>query len=257
MSFIVIFVGVCPRSSLPPRIDRLDLVARMLRNRPGITAAQLAEELGVSIRSVFRDLDQLRERGIPVESSRGRGGGLRVPARWGMGTLLLSRDEALCALLALAVSEKLGFPIFAPEIARARRKIADAFPDAERRRIAPLRERIFIGNNASAAVRASYGRPDPAPIRRLQAAFVEQRVIEVTYAKDNGEHSRRLLEPHALVINWPAWYLVAHDRLRDAVRTFRFDRLVSVTVESETFVSRPRDVARELLSHPDVHLETV
>lgn len=257
MSFIVIFVGVCPRSSLPPRIDRLDLVARMLRNRPGITAAQLAEELGVSIRSVFRDLDQLRERGIPVESSRGRGGGLRVPARWGMGTLLLSRDEALCALLALAVSEKLGFPIFAPEIARARRKIADAFPDAERRRIAPLRERILIGNNASAAVRASYGRPDPAPIRRLQAAFVEQRVIEVTYAKDNGEHSRRLLEPHALVINWPAWYLVAHDRLRDAVRTFRFDRLVSVTVESETFVSRPRDVARELLSHPDVHLETV
>ena len=257
MTSSVIFVGVRPRSSLPLRADRLDLLARVLRNRPGITAAQLAEQLGVSIRSVFRDLDQLRERGIPVESSRGRGGGLRVPARWGMGTLLLSRDEALCALLALAVSEKLGFPIFAPDIARARRKIADAFPDGERRRIAPLRERIFVGKNASAAVRESYGNPDPAPIRRLQVAFVEQRVVEVTYVKDNGEASRRLLEPHALVINWPAGYLVAHDRLRAAPRTFRFDRLVSVSVGNERFVSRPRDVARELLAHPDVRLETV
>jgi predicted DNA-binding transcriptional regulator YafY len=245
------------RMPIARRSDRLDLVARMLRNRPGITAAELADALGVSVRSVFRDLDQLRERGIPIESSRGRGGGLRVPARWGLGAVLLSRDEALCALLALAVSEKLGFPIFAAEVSRTRRKISDAFPEHERRRIAPLRERIFVGANASAAVRASYGTPDSAAIRRLHAAFVELRVVEIGYRNERGEVSRRRLEPHALVINWPAWYLVAHDRGRDAARTFRLDRVLAVEVASETFIARARDVARELLTHPDVHLEAV
>lgn len=242
---------------LASRLDRLDLVARLLRNRPGITARELARELGVSVRSVFRDLDQLRERGIPVESSRGRGGGLRVPARWGLGAVLLSRQEALCALLALAVTEKLGFPMFAGEVARARRRIADAFPESERRRIAPLRERIFVGLPASAAVRASYGAPDPGLMRRLQTAFVEQRVVQAMYAREDGAEAVRRLEPHALVINWPAWYLLAHDLTRDAGRTFRFDRFRAVEMQTATFTARPQDVARELLAHPDVHLDTV
>src|SRR5919107_3459603 len=133
------------------RADRLELLARVLGDRPGATAADLARELGVSTRSVFRDLDALRERGYPIDSARGRGGGLRLHPNWGLGRVLLSRDEALCTLLALAISEKLGFPMFGPEVGRARRRIADAFPAAERRRIAPLRERIFIGQAASPA----------------------------------------------------------------------------------------------------------
>ena len=60
------------------RIDRLDLLTRVLRDRPGITVAVLAHELSVSVRSVFRDLDHLRERGYPIEADRGRGGGYRL-----------------------------------------------------------------------------------------------------------------------------------------------------------------------------------
>ena len=53
------------------RVDRLDLLIRILRDRPGITVAALARELSVSARSVFRDLDHLRERGYPIEADRG------------------------------------------------------------------------------------------------------------------------------------------------------------------------------------------
>src|SRR5215207_4657926 len=155
------------------RLDRLDLLARMLRDRPGITVRELANELDMSMRSVFRDLSALRDRGLPVESSRGRGGGMRLQHNWGLGRVLLSREEALCALLGLAIAEKLGFPLFAAEVTRARRKLADAFPTVERRRLAPLRERIFVGQPASSAVRASYREPDSALMRPLQAAFVE------------------------------------------------------------------------------------
>ena len=239
------------------RTDRLDLLARVLRDRPGVTAGDLAHELGVSVRSIFRDLDTLRERGYPIESARGRGGGLRLHANWGLGRVLLSRDEALCALLGLAVADKLGFPMFAAEVARARRKLADAFPTAERRRIAPLRERILGGGAASAAVRRSYREPAAAPTRQLQVAFVEERVVRAEYAKEGGALSRRRLEPHALVINWPAWYLVAHDHLRGESRTFRLDRFVTVDIEADTFRPRPRQFLQELLDSTGVALAPV
>jgi predicted DNA-binding transcriptional regulator YafY len=243
--------------AFPPRADRLELVARVLRDRPGVTAAELARELGVSERSIFRDLDALRERGYPIEASRGRGGGLRLHANWGLGRVLLSRDEALCTLLALAVSERLGFPMFSAEIARARRRIADAFPTGERRRIAPLRERIFVGAPASAAVRASYRNPAPAPLRQLQEAFVEERVVRAAYAREDGTRTERLLEPHVLLIDWPAWYLVAHDRDRNAPRTFRLDRFVSVAAEAETFRPRAREMIDAALSGSGVAVERV
>ena len=229
------------------RTDRLDLVSRVLRDRPGITAAAVAAELGVSARSIFRDLDTLRERGFPIESSRGRGGGLRLHPNWGLGRVLLSRDEALCTLLGLAVAEKLGFPMFAAELARARRRIADAFPAGERRRIAPLRERILIGDPASPAVRASYREPPAPSMRRLQVAFVDERVIRAQYAKEGGMATERLLEPHALVINWPAWYVLAHDRARGDSRTFRLDRFTSIDVEPESFRPRPQQFFQEML----------
>ena len=130
------------------RVDRLDLLLRVVRDRPGITVARIAEDLDVSVRSVFRDLRHLRERGYPIEADRGRGGGVRLHARWGLSKVMLSVEEALVTLLSLAIGEKLGLPIFAQDLAQARKRIVDAFPTQERRRIAPLRERILVGANA-------------------------------------------------------------------------------------------------------------
>jgi predicted DNA-binding transcriptional regulator YafY len=236
------------------RTDRLDLVTRVLRDRPGITAAELARELGVGIRSVFRDLDHLRDRGYPIEADRGRGGGLRLHPSWGLSKVLLSSEEALCTLLSLAISDQLNFPMFSPEIARARKKIVDAFPTAERRRIAPLRERVLVGPPASAAVRSTYGRPDPAAMRGLQIAFVRESVVRTEYVKENGDLSTRRLEPHAMAINWPAWYLLGYDLSRGGPRTFRFDRFVAVAVEDgSTFRARPKELAEKCLGeHGDV-----
>ena len=245
------------RAHTVPRADRLDLLARVLADRPGITARELARDLGLSLRSIFRDLDVLRERGLPIESSRGRGGGLRLHANWGLGRVLLSRDEALCTLLALAVAEKLAFPMFASDIGRSRRRIVDAFPAAERRRIAPLRERIFVGAAASATVRRSYGEPAAAPTRRLQAAFVDERIVRAGYVTESGASTIRRIEPHALIINWPAWYLVAYDHLRNGARTFRLDRFTSVEVEPETFRPRAQALVGELLTSSGVALDRI
>ncbi len=198
---------------------------------------------------MFRDLDHLRDRGYPIEADRGRGGGLRLHPTWGLSKVLLSTEEAVCTLLSLAISDQLNFPMLSAELARSRKKIVDAFPTAERRRIAPLRERVLVGPPASAAVRGSYGRPDAVVMRRLQVAFVRESVVRAEYVKENGQVSSRRLEPHAMVINWPAWYLLAYDYLRSEPRTFRFDRFVAVELEEgTTFRARPKDLAEKCLS---------
>jgi predicted DNA-binding transcriptional regulator YafY len=230
------------------RLDRLDLLTRVLRDRPGITVAELGRQLGVSPRSVFRDIEHLRDRGLPIEADRGRGGGVRLHSSWGLGKVLLSSEEALCTLLSLAISEKLSFPMFAPEMSRARKKIVDAFPAGERKKIGPLRERIFVGRPASQTVRGSYSAPNAGVMRRLQVAFVREIVVRADYIKESGESSNRRVEPHAMLINWPAWHLLGFDHLRGEPRTFRFDRFRNVEVESESsFRARPREIAKAVL----------
>lgn len=240
------------------RVDRLDLLARVLRDRPGITVGALARDLGVSVRSVFRDIDHLRERGYPIEADRGRGGGLRLHPSWGLGKVLLSSEEALCTLLSLAISEKLSFPIFSAEVSRARKKIVDAFPAAERKRIAPLRERIFVGRPASAAVRGSYTTPDAAVMRPLQVAFVKEVMVSAEYVKETGESSTRRIEPHAMLINWPAWYLLGFDHLRGEPRMFRFDRFRGAQLEETCpFRARAREYAEKLQCHSQLAVDSV
>jgi predicted DNA-binding transcriptional regulator YafY len=240
------------------RVDRLDLLVRTLRDRPGITVAALAAGLGVSPRSVFRDLDHLRDRGYPIEADRGRGGGLRLHTSWGLGKVLLSSEEALFTLLSLAISEKLSFPMFAPDLSRARKKIVDAFPASERKRIAPLRERIFIGRPSSARVTSAYATPAPGVMRRLQVAFVREVTVRVDYVKESGESTSRRVEPHAMLINWPAWYLLGFDHLRGEPRTFRFDRFASAELEERSpFRARPRDMAEHFKCEVNFKLDPV
>ena len=94
-------------------------------------------------------------------------------------------------------------------------------------------------------------------MRRLQAAFVDTRVIRATYVREDGQHSARRLEAHALVINPPAWYLLARDLERSAARTFRLDRFVSVEPEEATFASMGPQLVREALESQGVALARV
>jgi predicted DNA-binding transcriptional regulator YafY len=224
------------------RTDRLDLLLRMLRDRPGITAAVLAEELETSTRCIFRDIAHLRDRGYLIEASRGRGGGLRLHPNWGLGKVLLSAEEALGVLISLAVAERLAPPMFGAGLGRARKKLVDVFPYHERRRLTPLRERVMVGRSASTKVSSSYGLPDGPAMRALQSAFLNERVISCVYTREDGERSERRVEPHAILLNWPAWYLLGMDYLRGEPRTFRLDRFVTVREEAESFRPRPQAI---------------
>ena len=73
-----------------------------------------------------------------------------------------------------------------------------------------------------------------------------ERVVALGYERKDGERSNRRIEPHAILLNWPAWYVLGYDHLRGDVRTFRLDRVLSAQVEAATFRARPRAIVRAL-----------
>lgn len=186
----------------------------------------------------MRDLDFLREKGIPIEGERGRGGGVRLHRNWGAGRLALDYREIIDLLLSLAVMEKMKSPLLFGTLKSIRNKIALSFPDAERKRILSLRTRIWIGEPASERVKASYERPDLGCLAALHQSFFDGKNLAIHYEDEKSSGTRRTVEPHYLFLNWPVWYLLAWDDLRGGVRFFRIDRIKSAKILAELFQPR-------------------
>ncbi|NVJ22406.1 WYL domain-containing protein [Myxococcus sp. AM011] len=216
-----------------PVSDRLDRVLGLLASRPSWTASELAEELDVCVRTIRRDLSRLAARGVPIESDAGRGGGVRVPPRTGLGRVQLDTREALDLMLALALVEQLGSPLLLSTLKGLRQKLSASFPPEERSRVSGLRRRILIGPS-SRNVTATWKAPRAAVLRPIQEAFFEQRALELTY-RANDVSTVRVVEPHYLLLSWPAWFLLVWDHLRGAVRMLRVDRIESARLTGLTF----------------------
>ena len=239
------------RVTREPIGERLDRLLGLLASRQSWTGPALAAELGISLRSLRRDMARLVARGVPLEAERGRGGGVRIPPRVGLGRLQLDHREALDLLLALAIGERIRSPLLLSSLKGLRQKIAMAFPPEERFRVNRLRRRILHARPASRGVHESLGRPRPAVLGPVQDGFFEQRAIEVEY-RTARERTTRVVEPHYLLLSWPAWYLLVWDHLREAVRTLRLDRIESARLTDRPFQLRDADammlVARDLFA---------
>ena len=119
--------------------------------------------------------------------------------------------------------------------------MAAAFAPAQARRILALRNRILVGQTASAQVRAGYVFPRRAITEALLDAFARQRTAAVSYEDQQGVVTEREIEPQLLHYNLPVWYVLAWDLLRDDVRLFRIDRMREIRVLPTVFRLRPRD----------------
>lgn len=224
-----------PKSSYLDHKNRLDRLVGLLKSQEAWTAIALSKTLRVSLRTLMRDLRDLGDAGYPIESDRGRGGGVRLQRGWGLGKLQLSYGEILDLLVALATMEKMPSPLLLKNLRSVRQKIAQSFSEPQRRAIENLRQRIWIGDRASEQVLSSFKAPNSSVLAPLQQGFFESRQLKVGYIDDKGRRTQRVIEPHYLLFNWPVWYVFSWDHLRSDIRFFRLDRLTSVEIMKSGF----------------------
>lgn len=208
------------------RASRLVSLLLLLQARGGQTAAELARELEVSVRTIHRDVDALSASGVPIYADRGPHGGIRLVDGYRTRLTGMTADEAEALFLS-------GLPGPAAElglgtvVAAARLKVLAALPVELRARASRLVERFHL--DAAAWYRADEPVPLLAP---LSESVWESQRIQIGY--DRGDKMvDRVLEPLGLVLKAGVWYLIAG--ADGQPRTYRVSRVISVTSLGERF----------------------
>jgi predicted DNA-binding transcriptional regulator YafY len=188
------------------------------------TVADLANRLGVDERTLRRYAAHLTELGIPVEAVRGRYGGYRLGPGYKLPPLMLTDDEAVSVVLALAST-----PSAAGESATA--KIRRVLPPALARRIDAMLSTVDITRRRDAPAAAT------DTLLTLAEAARNAKAVAMTYTNWRGTPTERRLDPYGLVLHTGRWYVTGHDHRRGEVRTFRLDRIGTVRLTEETFAA--------------------
>lgn len=213
------------------RAHRLISLLLLLQSRGHGTAAELADELGVSVRTVYRDLEALGSAGIPVTTERGPGGGCRLIG--GYRTQLTGLDAGEAEALFLS-----GLPGPAAELglgsllARAQRKVLAALP-------ARLREAARLADQRFLLDPRNWFQPQPAhpALEALAQAVWSDRRVRFGYQRVDGRAVEREADALALALKSGLWYLVA--RIGTDLRVYRVSRMSAVRVTDDAFTRDP------------------
>ncbi|GAA3754339.1 helix-turn-helix transcriptional regulator [Salinactinospora qingdaonensis] len=210
--------------------ERVLTLLGLLQQRHLWTGPELAERLGVTPRTVRRDVERLRTLGYPVHAGQGVGGGYQLGAGRELPPLLLDDEEAIATLVSLLAGAGGGVAGAGEAALRALTKLD---------RVLPARLRHEVGALAGAVESFGGGRTpvDPEVLMRLARACRDEVEAGFDYPS-GGQVRRRRVEPYRLVASDRRWYLLAYDLDRDDWRSFRLDRMTEVSARTWRF--RPR-----------------
>ncbi|WP_281690043.1 helix-turn-helix transcriptional regulator [Pseudonocardia thermophila] len=214
------------------RMLRLLSLLQTHRYWPG---AELAERLGVSVRTLRRDVDRLRELGYPVNATRGVDGGYQLAAGAALPPLVLDDEEAVALAVGLQTAAQGGIAGIAESSVRALAKVVQVMPPRLRRRVDALR-----AMTSPAAWTTGGSVVDPDLLTTIAEACRAEERLEFAYTAADGTPSERLVEPLRMVALGRRWYLVAYDLHRHDWRSFRLDRLTGPRRTGVRF--RPREL---------------
>lgn len=241
LGFILSFMA---KGSLKDKKRRQDELLSCLRSQSYWTTKALCQQLSTSQRTLMRDLAELKESGIPIDSDRGRGGGIRLDGRWGLGRLQMSNAEVISLLLALVIAETVNSPLLLDNLTSIKNRISASFPFEQRQKIEELRSRIQVGGSASNHVMGTYQAPNDELMPVISQCFIERKMLEIEYYSNKKEVTTRVIEPQMFFLNWPVWYLLSWDELRQDIRLFRVDRIRAAKKRNQSFVLRKREFSQ-------------
>ena len=201
------------------KISRMIEIITILLNKKTVTATELADRFGVSVRTIYRDIDMLSSSGVPIYTSQGANGGISIMEDYSVNRTMLSDSDKNSILFALNSLQSTKYP----EIDSVLEKLGGIFK-----------------NNVSDWISVDFSPwgSNPNAYNKfidIKTAILKSRVIEIDYINAYNEKSSRKIEPLRLIFKSQAWYLWGFCLEKQDYRTFRISRIKKVGVRNETF----------------------
>lgn len=208
---------------------RVLTVLELLQAHPRMSGPELATRLEVDVRTVRRYIAMLQDLGIPIEASIGRVGGYALRPGFKLPPLMFSEDEALALTLGLLAARQVGLLAAAPAVAGAAAKIDRVLPLALRERVRAFHETLVLD------LTPADGTVVGATLSLLATAAQQEQQVWLSYQSSSSGGSERLLDPYGVVSHAGRWYTVGYCHLRNEVRIFRLDRILTIEPRTTHF----------------------
>jgi predicted DNA-binding transcriptional regulator YafY len=211
------------------RIDRLFGMTTLLQARRYTSAEHLAEQFGISVRTVYRDIRALGEQGIPVSFEVGRG--YFLVQGYFLPPISFTPDEANALLLLETLGATLADGSIQPHMAAALQKVRAVLRPPDQDRLAQLAGGIRLHV-------PEYQEGHTQHLATIQAAIASRHVLELDYADKEGRRTHRRVEPIGLVFYNFTWHLVGWCQLRQGYREFRVARVLHLAATTQPFTQQ-------------------
>ena len=212
------------------RIDRLFGITTLLQSKKHVSAEQLAEKFGISVRTVYRDIRALGEQGIPISFEQNRG--YFLVQGYFLPPVSFTPEEANALVLLEAIAAVLADASTQTHCATALHKVKAVLRTPEKDRLEQFASRIELHVPEYAQGPADYLAP-------LQSAIASRHIVEMAYCDKSGSASQRRVEPIGLAFYNFAWHLVGWCHLRQDYRDFRLTRIQRLGATTSPF-TRPQ-----------------
>ena len=218
------------------RAERLFRLVNEMRTRSVSRAEDLAAQLEVSTRTIYRDIAHLQGSGLPIEGEAGVGYLLR--SGFDLPPVTFTHEQIDALAVALSFAESLDDPVLASAAKEVRAKIQASLPLPELRQLA---DAPFY------SLRRSTGAPEFASA--VRKAIRMRRMVRMTYTNGQGQRTDRVFRPLAIWNFDEGWMFSGWCDLRQHFRTFRFDRVAQLVVTDQVFEKDDRKSLRAFLDH--------
>lgn len=217
---------------------RQDAIVRHLRRNGTSTVSVLVENVGASRRTILRDIGALRDAGFVIHSEPGPGGGLQLDPLSVQTNARLSVAEVFALLISVATVRAAGNLPFSSLADAGLAKIERALPADKVRDLRRFLDCVYVGELSPQVDISDMGTMDAALLPAFESAFLNQKQLSFEYRDANGVVTSRAVEPQAMLILPPLWYLVAWDPGREDFRHFRMDRISNPEYADDTSFRR-------------------
>lgn len=205
---------------------RHDTIVRILRRSSSVTIDEIAGAVGASRRTVLRDISALRDQGFIIRSERGPGGGVQLDPRSVQTATQLTVVEVFALLISVTTMRAArSFP-FSDLADAALAKIEKALSSEKVKDLRSLLDSLHVGQLSPKQDISDMGSMDPVLLLAFEEAFLQRRLMRFDYRDAKRTVTTRVVEPQAMLILPPLWYLVAWDPDRSDFRHFRMDRII-------------------------------